>query len=268
MTKKIYLFLIALLCVPVSFFLSVVSAGSSKEITISAAMSLKNAFEELGKQYESGHKGSRIMFNFGASGDLIRQIEGGAPVDAFASASQKELDELEKRGLLVPGSRIDFASNTLVLVTPLHPRALVKTFADLASDRIKKIAVGNPKTVPAGRYAAETLQYYGIMPVVKDKLVFAENVRQVLDYVARGEVDVGIVYSTDYIMRAKNVAAAATAAAASHEPIIYPFALIKGTNSEALAREFASLLISAEGRKILKKHGFVIERNKNSRPVR
>ncbi len=263
---------ICLLSIAILLFIQVfsLSAGygeASKEITISAAISLKNAFEELGKRYEAGHKGVKIMFNFGASCDLARQIEGGAPVDAFASASKKEMDELEMKGLVIFGSRTDFASNTVVLVVPLHTKFRIKSFTDLESKEIKKVAVGNPKTAPAGRYAEEVLQYYKIMPAVKDKLVFTENVRQVLDYVARGEVDAGIVYATDFMTRANDVGMAATAPMSSHAPIIYPFALIKGTRNKGLTKEFGSLLISVEGRKILKKYGFTAQ-NKNVRSGR
>jgi molybdate transport system substrate-binding protein len=241
-----------------------INAESRREVIVSAAMSLKNAFEELGKQYEAGHKGVKMMFNFGASGDLVRQIEGGAPVDAFASASKKDMDDLEKKGFVIPGSRVDFASNTVVLVVPSHTKVQIKSFADFASKGIKKIAMGNPKTVPAGRYAAEVLQYYKIMPAIKDKLIFAENVRQVLDYVAREEVDAGIVYATDFMTRAKEVTIAAIAPVASHEPIIYPFALIKGTKNEGPTKDFISLVISAEGKKILKKYGFVTAQKKKT----
>jgi molybdate transport system substrate-binding protein len=242
------------------------SAGygeSSKEITISAAMSLKSAFEELEKRYEVGHKGVKIMFNFGASGDLRRQIEVGAPIDAFASASKKEMDDLEEKGLVLSGSRIDFASNTVVLVVPLHTKFRIKSFADLGSKEIKRVAMGNPKTSPAGRYAEEVLQYYKLMPAVKDKLIFTENVNQVLDYVARGEVDAGIVYATDFMTRVNDVSIAATAPISSHAPVVYPFALIKGTRNERLTKEFGLLLISGEGRKILKKYGFAPAQDKN-----
>jgi molybdate transport system substrate-binding protein len=265
LTRKIYLLFTAILCIQ-AFLSSAAYAESPKEVTISAAMSLKTAFEELWKHYEAAHKGVRIMFNFGASGDLMRQIEGGAPVDAFASASKKEMGELEKKGLVIPGSRVDFASNNVVLVMPSHSKIRIKSFADLGSKEIKKIAMGDPKTVPAGRYAWEALEYYKIIPGIKEKLIFAENVRQVLDYVARGEVDAGLVYSTDVMTRAREVTVAATASAASHEPILYPFALIKGTKNEGPAKEFISLVISAEGTKILRKYGFLpVQKKKTSR---
>ncbi len=228
----------------------------ANEITVSAAISLKNAFEEIGKLFEAKHKGMRVFFNFGASGDLMRQIEGGAPVDVFASAAQKDMDELERKNLIIPGSRVNFAVNTVVLVVPSAAGTKVGSFNDLKSEGIKKIAIGNPKTVPAGRYAEEVFQYYGIRDAVKDKLVFAENVRQVLDYAARGEVDAGVVYSTDAQVRKKELKIAATAPAASHKTATYPVAAVKGSNNVSSAQEFISLVSSREGKRILEKYGF------------
>jgi molybdate transport system substrate-binding protein len=240
-------------------------AAEVREITISAAMSLKNAFEELGERYEAEHKGVKIRFNFGSSGGLRTQIEGGAPIDAFAAASHKDMDELEKRGLVVPGSRVDFASNAVVLVAPLKAKPGMKSFTDLESKEIKRIAMGNPKTVPAGGYAEEVLHYYKVGSVVRDKLIFAENVRQVLDYVVRGEVDAGIVYATDCKTRTKEITIASIAPWSSHERILYPFALIKGTKNEGPARRFISLTTSAEGTEILRKYGFIPAQQKTSR---
>jgi molybdate transport system substrate-binding protein len=241
---------------------SVAFAESRKEITVSAAMSLKNGFQEIGKVFEAKHGGVNVRFNFGASGDLIRQIEGGVPVSVFASASPREMDELESRGLIISGSRFDFASNSLVIVVPSDLSHRISSFADLASDRVQRIAVGSFKTSPAGRYAEEALQYYGILPSIKKKLIFAENVRQVLDYVARGEVDAGIVYATDAKLRINEVEIAAVADERSHGRIIYSLAKIKNPSDEKLAEEFMDFTLSGEGRKIFGKYGFRSVSNK------
>lgn len=253
-------------CVPVLVFLSVLlTAGislaeSQKEITVSVAISLKNAFEEIGKLYEAKNKGTKVVFNFGASGDLIRQIEGGAPVDVFASAAQKDMDSIEQKGMIMKDTRVNIAANTVVLVVPAGLKAKIKSFeglmSGLISKKINRIAVGNPKTVPAGRYAQEVFKYYKVAEAIKDKLVFAENVRQVLDYVARGEVDAGIVYSTDAMVRSKEVKIVATAPEASHKPVVYPVAVVKGSKNEASAKEFVALVVSREGKRILEKYGF------------
>ena len=231
-------------------------AESPREITVSAAISLKNAFEEIGKLYESQSKDSKVAFNFGASGDLMGQIKGGAPVDVFASAARKDMDELDKAGFVVQDTKTNFVANSVVLIVPSSSKKALTSFEDLKKDEIKKIAVGNPKTVPVGRYSDETFQYYKISDIIQPKLIFAENVRQVLDYVARGEVDAGVVYSTDAIVKQQEVRIIMTAPDASHKPIIYPIAVVKDTKNEKAAKGFISLVTSDEGRKILSKYGF------------
>lgn len=231
-------------------------ADPKTELTVSAAISLKNAFEELGKLYESQNKDSRIVFNLGASGDLMAQIKGGAPVDVFASAAQKDMDELDNAGFVVKDTRTNFVSNSVVLIVPSSSKIALTSFEDLKKAEIKKIAVGNPKTVPIGRYSDETFQYYKISDMIRPKLIFAENVRQVLDYVARGEVDAGVVYSTDAMVKQREVKIIATAPEASHKPIIYPIAVVKGTKNEKAAKSFIAFITSGEGRKILSRYGF------------
>ncbi|MEW6586738.1 MAG: molybdate ABC transporter substrate-binding protein [Nitrospirota bacterium] len=231
-------------------------SADRQELTISAAISLKNAFEEIGKLFEGKYKGVKVIFNFGASGDLVRQIEGGAPVDVFVSAAQKDMDEAEKMGLILPDSRVNFAGNSIVLVIPANSKIRIRTFQDLGLNQTGKIAAGNPKTVPAGRYAEEVFVHFRLLTSIKEKFVYAEHVRQVLDYVARGEVDAGVVYSTDAMIRAKDIRIVATASENSHRPVIYPAAVVKGTNKESLSKAFVSFLVSEEGRKVLEKHGF------------
>lgn len=227
-----------------------------QELTVSAAISLKNVFTDIGKLFEKSHLGAKINFNFGASGDLAKQIVGGAPVAVFASAAQKDMDEVEKAGLLLPRSRGDFTGNGVVLVQPRPTRLKMTGFSDLAKPEVEKIAIGNPKTVPAGRYAMEVLTHFKLADSLKDKLVLAENVRQVLDYVARGEVDAGLVYQTDAKARSQEVQVVAPAPADSHKPVVYPIALIKSAANEVLAKDFIALVLSAQGQEVLQKFGF------------
>jgi molybdate transport system substrate-binding protein len=230
------------------------AAGPAKEITVSAAISLKNPFEDLGKLYAATH-GTKVIFNFGASGALAQQIEGGAPVDVFASAAQKDMDRVDGKGLLVTGSRTNFTGNEVVLVVSL-PRLVLNGFGDLKTASVKKIAIGNPRTAPAGRYAAEVLDYYQLSDNVNARLVFTENARQALDYVARGEVDAAIVYATDAATRAGEVRLVTTAPEGSHQPVVYPVALVKRTRSRKEAKAFINLVISREGQAILERYGF------------
>lgn len=235
---------------------SLAFAEPPKEITVSAAISLKNAFEEIGKIYQAENRGTKVMFNFGASGDLMQQIAGGAPVDVFASAAQKDMNDAEAKGLISPDTRINFAANTVVLIVPRSTRIPIKSFGDLQSENVKKIAIGDPRTVPAGRYAEDVLAYYKMLAGMKDKLIFTENVRQALDYVARGEVDAGVVYSTDAMIRISEVAIAATAPEASHKPVVYPIAVVKASKNAEPAKAFITLVTSTEGKRILAKYGF------------
>jgi molybdate transport system substrate-binding protein len=246
-----------ILCALIAIFQVALTAGScsAESLTVSAAMSLKNSFEEIGKIYEA-KKNMKVLFNFGASGDLARQIEGGAPVDVFAAAAPKDVDALEGKGILVSGARKNFASNAIVLIIPVSSKSSLKSFEGLAAPEIKKIAAGSFKTSPAGRYAEEAFAYYKILPSIKDKLVFGETVRQVLDYTARGEVDAGVVYSTDAMARAKEIKIVAVAPDKSHKPIVYPIAIIKGSKNERAAKAFIDLVVSDEGKKILEKYGF------------
>ena len=230
---------------------------STHEITISAAISLKNAFEEIGKTFMEKHPGTKVVFNFGASGDLARQIEAGAPVDIFASAAQKDMDDIGKKDLIAANSRKNFAKNAVVLVKPANSGIPLQSLKDLQREEVRKIAIGNPKTVPAGRYAEEALRHFNLWDAVKDKLIFAENVRQVLDYVARDEVDAGLVYSTDPMARSKEVKVVMKLPEGSHQPVVYPIGVIKGTKVETLARAFVDFVISAEGQRILSQYGFI-----------
>jgi molybdate transport system substrate-binding protein len=228
------------------------------EITISAAISLKNAFEDIGRIFQERNPGTKLLFNFGASGDLARQIEVGAPVDVFASAAQKNMDDLNQKDLIIRGTRKDFAGNRVVLIIPVESAIPLTSFNDLRKGEIQRIAIGNPKSVPAGRYAEEGLRYFHLWDVIKDRLILAENVRQVLDYVARGEVDAGMVYSTDAMVRAKEVRIVAEAPEQSHRPVVYPIAVVKGSKKEVLAREFIGVVTSKEGEKVLQKYGFKV----------
>ena len=235
---------------------SALHAESQQALTISAAISLKNAFDEIGKIFESQHSGSKVQFNYGASGDLKKQIEGGAPVDVFASASTNEMDELLVENIVLKDTVIQFARNSVVLIQPKRSALALQTFSDLKQESVKKIALGNPQTVPAGRYAKEALEYFKLFDALKDKFVFAENVRQVLDYVARGEVDAGMVYLTDAQVMAEKVTMVIAAPEESHKPVIYPMAVIKGTKCESAARAFVRFVSTDAAQQILRKYGF------------
>jgi len=253
--KRVIIFV--LLCFVGFVWTTGVHAQSSHEITVSAAISLKNGFGDIGKVFEERNPGAKLLFNFGASGDLARQIEAGAPVDVFASAAQRDMDDIDGKGLVSSNSRKNFAGNAVVLIKPANSGIPINSMEDLERKEVGKIAIGNPKTVPAGRYAEEVLRHFNLQEAVKKKLIFAENVRQVLDYVARGEVDAGLVYSTDAMVRAKEVVVVMKLPEGSHQPVVYPVGVIKGTKEESLSRAFVDFIVSAEGQKILNRYGFI-----------
>ena len=232
------------------------AVSQAQEVLLSVAISLKDAVEELGGQFQRTHPGVTLQYNFGASGDLQKQIEAGAPVDAFISAGQRQVDELEKRGLLRPGSRRVFARNVLTLVVPSDSRLDLKQPADLLRPQVQRVVIGNPKTVPAGQYAEESLRTLGLWDALRPKLVYAENVRQALEYVARGEVDAGFVYSTDAVTRANQVKVVGQPPQESYTPVTYPGAIVAASRQPALAQAFLDLLLSPAGQQVLARYGF------------
>ena len=234
------------------------AAAPASEIVVSAAISLKDAFQEIGKAFQESRIGSKVIFNFASSGDLARQIIAGAPVDVYASADPKDMDDLDGKGFVITQSRFNFVMNAVVLVVPAKSSIQVESWEALRMEATRRIVIGNPKTVPAGRYAHEVLNHLGLWNVIQEKLIFAEHVRQALDYVARGEVDAGIVYSTDAMARSKEVRVVLTAPPGSHRPIIYPIGLVKGSRNDELGRAFIAFVLSPAGKNILKEHGFVM----------
>ena len=226
-----------------------------KEIIVSAAISLKNAFEEIGSVYEK-QTGVRPKFNFAASGILQRQIESGAPVDVFAVAGRKQMDDVQQKGLLFDETRKDFARNSLILITPADSDLEIHSFYDLADVRVERISIGNPKTVPVGQYAQEALTALELWDKLQSKLIPAENARQVLDYVSRGEVNAGLIYTSDAAISEDRIRVAAEAPGGSHEEITYQIAVLKDSASSTAATGFIELILSKTGQAILAKYGF------------
>jgi molybdate transport system substrate-binding protein len=235
---------------------SCISAQKEKEILVSAAISLKNAFEEIGSMFEK-QTGIQVKFNLGASGLLQKQIETGAPVDVFASAGKKQMDELQAQGLILSETRRNLVRNEIVLVVSVPSKLSLHSFEDLVRPEVVKVAIGSPKTVPAGQYAQETLKNLKVWDQIQPRVVFAENVRQVLDYVARGEVEAGIVYASDVPTAHGEATIAAYAPKDSHEPILYPIAIVKGTKDSSAAQRFIDLTLSKAGQAVLEKYGFL-----------
>ncbi len=231
-------------------------AAHAQEILISAAISLKEAAEEMGRQFQQAHPGVTVRFNFGASGDLQKQIEAAAPVDVFLSAGQRQMDALEKQGLLLAGSQRLVARNALTLIAPEGSQLRLQSVEDLKRPEVQRVVLGNPKTVPAGQYAEQCLRSLRLWDALQPKFIFAENVRQVLQYVARGEVDAGFVYTTDLLSRPGAVKEVARPPQTSYTAVTYPGAVVAASKQQALARAFMDLVMSGSGQQVLARYGF------------
>lgn len=227
---------------------------TAADLIVSAAASLTNAFKEAGSAFEQTHPGTRLVFNFAATGPLLQQIAQGAPADVFASADQVSMDKAQEKRLIADGTRADFAANTLVVIVPAGAAALPTRVADLAGDTYRRISIGNPATVPVGRYAAESIAAGGLAAALAPRLIHADSVRQVLAYVARGEVDAGFVYLTDAAIAGDKVKVAF--AAPTRTPIRYPIARVAASANAALADAFIAYVRSAAGQRILARYGF------------
>jgi molybdate transport system substrate-binding protein len=223
------------------------------EILVSAAISLKEGLIECAKQFESEHAGTRVVFNFGASGLLAQQIAQGAPTDIFVSASDEQLISLQNKKLLVDGSIQKLAGNKLVLMAPLNRQ--FRSISELKG--VEKLAIGNPKTVPAGAYAVKVLKSAGLYDLLESghKLVLAEDARQVLAYVEAGNVDAGMVYNTDARLASRGKVCLVIPQNLSGE-IIYEMARVRNGRNGQLAEQFASFLAGARARELFVKLGF------------
>ena len=223
-------------------------------ITVSAAISLKDALAQLGPMYEKRVPGAKIVFNYGASGTLEHQIEQGAPADVFFSAAEQPMDELRSQGLLAGVAR-DIVANSLVLITP-KDESSVNTLENLTASAVRKIALGETKTVPAGMYAQQSLQHLGLWGGVEAKIVYAKDVRAVLVYVETGNADAGFVYSTD-ALRSQKIRIVTKVPDESHAPILYPAAVLKNSKNPELAKAFLDFLAGADARLVFQGFGFV-----------
>jgi len=200
--------------------------------------------------------GVKVTFNFAASGPLLAQIQQGAPVDVFASADQETMDRAAKAGLLADGTRADFARNTLVLIVPATAVAATtpQTLAGLGSATYRRIATGTPSSVPVGRYTVAAVQDAGLAAALAPKWIYGESVRQVLNYVARGEVDAGFVYRTDALIEKDKTRIALTVPTST--PVSYPIAQVATSKNAAVGRDFVAFVRSDAGQRILDGFGF------------
>lgn len=232
------------------------TAGRSPEtvtLTLAAAASLQPVLTELQGSYAQTQPQIELKLNFGASGALKQQILQGAPIDLFIAADQSTMTELAAAGAIDPQTRRNLVANALVLVA--RPGSPVRSWGDLANPAVKFVAIGDPATVPAGRYGMATLKTLNLWQVLQPKLVRGQDVRQVLAYTATGNADAGIVYATDGQQNSA-VQTVAIAPPQSHPPILYPMAVLSRARHPAAARAFGRFLQEPGARSVFRRYGF------------
>jgi molybdate transport system substrate-binding protein len=232
-----------------------IGAGAyAAELTVSAASSLTNAFQELKPLFETANPGTTVQFNFGASGTLLQQIAKGAPADVFASADQSTMDQAQSQNLIQSASRRNFALNAIVIIVPATGGQMPRALGDLAHAGYKRIAIALPASVPVGRYTQSVLQQAGLWSTIEPKMIGAQNVRQALDYTARGEVDAGFVYATDAALMPDKVKVALTVPTTT--PVLYPIAPTSSSTNPDAAQRFVAFVRSTPAQTVLAKYGF------------
>lgn len=227
----------------------------NSELVISAAASMQKVLEEIRTLYNQQYPEAKVVFNFGSSGSLQRQIEQGAPVDIFISAASQQMNSLSNKQLIIAKTRQNLVKNQMVLVVPKNSQA-IDSFADLTHHSVGQIALGEPKSVPAGQYAQEILNSLNIVDVVNSKAVYGKDVRQVFNYVATGNTDAGIVYRTD-ALNTERVKTIDVAPETTYSSIVYPVAIVRESQNIQAARQLLQFLFSAEAQAVFQRHGFM-----------
>lgn len=236
----------------------VIPATSGDQVLlVAAASSLTDVLSEIKSQYAVVHPDVELVFTFASSGSLQTQIEEGSPVDVFISASQKQIDVLDTKNLILTGSIKNILTNELVLIIPGNHKTMIDHFSDLTSSDIFKVACGDPASVPAGLYAQQVFESLGISEDLSEKLILATDVRQVLAWVETGDVDAGLVYASD-AMSSNDVRVVCNAPADSHRPIVYPAAIIRSSIHLDAARDWMDFLSSETAVATFTRFGFKV----------
>lgn len=222
-------------------------------LNVSAAASLQEAMVELETKFKEIEPNVKLEVNLGASGALQQQIEEGAPCDVFISAGEKQMTALLEEDLLLEDTNKTLLTNDLVLISSNEIK--FEDLNSLSKDYISKIAIGDPDSVPAGKYAKEVLDNSKLYNTVEDKLVFAKDVKEVLAWVQQGNAEVGFVYLSD-VQGKDDVEVVYTTKSDSHSPINYPIAVLKDSKKQDKAKAFEDFLLSPDGQNILEKYGF------------
>jgi molybdate transport system substrate-binding protein len=226
----------------------------SGPLTVSAAVSLTEAMEEVAKEYEASGA-DRVVFNFGGSNMLARQIVNGAPVDVFISADAWQMDVVERAQMVAPGTRVSLLSNQLAIVGRAERAEGLTSAASLAGAAVRRIAVGDPEAVPAGVYAKQYLERVGLWRTLQAKLLPAANVRAALAAVENGSADAGIVYVSD-VRAARGVRVASVVSGPDAPSIVYPACVVAGSRRRDAGVSFLKFLQTPAASRVFQRHGF------------
>ncbi|MEK6299109.1 MAG: molybdate ABC transporter substrate-binding protein [Acidobacteriota bacterium] len=254
MSLKLYRFLLVPAAASSLLLLLSCSASKNAVLTVSAASDLTPAFQELGKLFEQ-QNGTKVVFNFGSTGQLTQQIEQGAPVDLFAAANVSFIAGLEQKGLIIPETKALYAQGRLTIWTRKDSLLRLDRVEDLAGPEVKRVAIANPEHAPYGMAAREALKRAGVWEAVSPKLVFGENISQTFQFAESGNVDAAIValslsINSDGLWK--------LIPPELHDPLNQTLAVIKGAKNEAAARKFAEFINAPEGRRVMRRYGFVL----------
>lgn len=259
--RKILIVATAIILAMSMFLMS--GCGSSEEeaekpeVTVLAAASLEDALNEIIEEYEKDAD-CTVTPSYGGSGDLVQQIEGGAPCDMFISASSSNMDDLDEGGYIDADTRVDLLTNTLTLIaTP--EMADVVSMDNLTSSEIGTISIGEPETVPAGNYATQVFDNMGITDQIADKIVYAKDVRAVLNYVVSGDADCGFVYRTDAVLEEDNISIIGDVDSSLHDPIVYPAAILNEAADVDNTTDFFEFLQTDYAKEVFEKYGFTVQ---------
>jgi molybdenum ABC transporter, periplasmic molybdate-binding protein len=245
---------------------SAVSSGAASasstpltgELNISAAASLTESLNAIGKLYQQSHPDVKLTFNFAASGTLQTQIEEGAPADLFLSAAPKQMKALTDKGLILTDTEKDLLVNTIVLIVPANSTLGLSSFEDCLTDKVKTVALGEPESVPCGQYAQQIFTKLNGWDKIKAKTSFGSDVKQVLSWVETGNTDCGVVYATDVVSAADKVKTVCEAPEGTYDKVVYPAALVKATKNRELAQSFLDYLSSGDAKTVFEKNGFTM----------
>jgi len=230
-------------------------AASLEVLTIAAANSIKQALRHLLPLFEAQRKNVEVRVVYGPSQSLRQQIEQGAPVDVYLPSSIEEIDRLEQAGLIIKNTKRLYAQTRVVLITGNLLPASITSFQDVAKPEIRRVAIGDTKTSSVGKFAAELFENLNLDKQVRSRYLLAEHSGAVLDLVAKGEAEVGVVYRTDAVQNSK-VRVIAEAPPGSHSPVLYGLAIVWTSSNVSLAREFSEFLLTPAAQRALQEDGF------------